>query len=47
MDEERNRPKDRPEHPGGRPRSPRVSDAVEAGMHAYLLLTAPTHPEGV
>ena len=45
MDEERNRPKDRPEHPGGRPRSPKVSDAVEAGMEAYLLFTARGAPE--
>ena len=51
MDEERNRPKDRPEPPGGRPRSPRVSDAgtpegcVTAGMEAYLLSAARGAPE--
>ena len=40
MDDERTRPKDPPGVPARRPRSPRVSDAVEAGMEAYLLSTA-------
>lgn len=45
MDDERSHPKDRPEPPGGRPRSPKVSDAMEAGMEAYLLFTARGAPE--
>ena len=51
MDDERSRPEDRSEPPGGRSRSPRVSDAgtpegcVTAGMQAYLLFTARGAPE--
>ena len=45
MDDERSSPKDRPEPPGGRPRNPKVSDAVEAGMEAYLLSTARGAPK--
>ena len=45
MDDERSSPKDRSEAPAGRPRRPRVSDAVEAGMEAYLLSTARGTPK--
>ena len=51
MDDERSHPKYRSEPPGGRSRSPRVSDAgtpegcVTAGMQAYLLFTARGAPE--
>ena len=45
MDDERSRPKDRAENPGDRTQSPRVSDAVEDGMEAYLLFTARGAPE--
>ena len=45
MDDEHSRPKDRAENPGWRPRTPKISDAVEAGMEAYLLFTARGAPE--
>ncbi|QIN85345.1 hypothetical protein GBA63_21745 (plasmid) [Rubrobacter tropicus] len=45
MDDERSHPEDRSQPPGGRSRSPGVSDAVEARMQAYLLFTARGAPE--
>ena len=45
MDEERNRPKHERGGTPRRSRSPKVSDAVEAGMEVYLLFTACGAPE--